>query len=103
MIFLSTMRNFKDWEIQMNFSAPTLFIYLQTCIHHSKGGGKISKYFFLFHIPLLSYITQLLGIVVVVWSSLMGDHLNNAHATTDGIKVENQLERRHVQSAFGTS
>ena len=53
----------------------------------------------------LSYITLLLGIVVVVvvWSSLMGDHLNNAHATTDGIKVENQLERRHVQSAFGTS
>ena len=96
MIFLNTMRNFEEWEIQMktkkkntskqfsvavkcnitlNFSAPTLFIYILIYLFlvqlAGKGGRGISKYFLLFFIPLLPYITLLL---VVSSSSLVFTH-----------------------------
>ena len=62
-------------NITLNFSAPTLFIYILIYLFlvqlAAKGGGGISKYFLLFFIPLLPYITLLL---VVRSSSLVFTH-----------------------------
>ena len=96
MIFLNTMRNFEEWEIQMKTKKRTLTnnsqllwnvtllwiflhpLYLYTYLYiyssfnwQQRGGGGISKNFLLFFIPLLPYITLLL---VVSSSSLVFTH-----------------------------
>ena len=80
MIFLNTMRNFEEWEIQMktkkkntskqfsvavkcnitlNFSAPTLFIYILIYLFlvqlAAKGGGNFEIFSPVLHTTLTLY------------------------------------------------